>query len=81
MLNFLARAWKLFQRAIIFFGTHGISTVTSASENVSPLAEGEANSSPSCTVMVSPSSVPKPLFPPCSKRIQRGMPLPSEWAG
>src|SRR3990167_6904497 len=37
-LSLAASAWKLFQSAIIFVGTHGVSSVTSASGTVALVA-------------------------------------------
>jgi hypothetical protein len=68
--SFLAASWwKLFHRQIIFDGSHGVRTRTPESFSFSPFGLAPANISPVCTAMASPSSVPKPVLPSCSKRI------------
>src|SRR6202012_251055 len=68
--SFLAASWwKLFHRQTIFEGVHGVVIWTSDSFSFSPVGLAPANISPLCTAMLSPSSVPKPVFPFCSRRI------------
>ena len=63
MFSFSASARKLFHSAIILPGSVGVSSVTAASGSVREVAVGPENMSPSWTVIVASSSVPKPTVP------------------
>ena len=63
----------MFQRQIIFEGTVGVSTVTSASCTVSPVVFAPSNMSPEWTEIVPPESVPNPTRPFRSYRIHCAM--------
>src|ERR1700692_2986036 len=65
-----ARAWKLFQSAMILLGLAGASSSTSDKASCRPFGLAPPNISPSCTDISDCVSVPKPVLPWWRKRTQ-----------
>src|SRR5688500_1400366 len=69
--SFSPSAWKLFHSAMTLLGWVGVSSLSSSSAKTLPVGSGAANMSPRCSRTCLPSSVPKPVLPPRSKRTHR----------